>query len=127
MAHCAELDNQGIVLRVIVVNEMYDDLTCEQWCEKIYGGTWIKTSYNTKGNVHYEPSGLKPDDGVPFRKNYAGMGSKYDFTLDAFIAPQPFPSWKLNKETCLWEAPKVKPNDGNFYDWSEKTQEWVKF
>lgn len=127
MAHCAEIDNQGIVQRVIVVEDYYDDLTCEQWCIKTYGGMWKKTSYNTIGNKHYIPDGLTRDDGIPFRGNYAGIGSKYDSENDIFIPRQPFPSWTFNVKTASWEAPKVKPNDGKYYDWNEKTQEWVKF
>ena len=58
------------------------------------------------------------------RKNYAGIGFKYNESLDAFIPPQDFPSWILNEETCLWEAPVAKPDDGQKYDWNETTQQW---
>ena len=58
------------------------------------------------------------------RKNYAGIGFSYDSTRDAFIPPQPYPSWTLNEETCLWEAPAAYPDDGNKYNWNEETQAW---
>ena len=78
---------------------------------------WKQTSYNTYGGVHRY-------GGTPFRKNYAGIGFKYNESLDAFIPPQDFPSWILNEETCLWEAPVAKPDDGQKYDWNETTQQW---
>ena len=58
------------------------------------------------------------------RKNYAGIGYTYDEDKDAFIAPKPFNSWTLNEETCQWEAPVVKPDDGKIYNWNEETQQW---
>jgi len=58
------------------------------------------------------------------RKNYAGIGYTYDQGRDAFISPQPFNSWKINETTCQWEAPVVKPDDGQDYDWNEETQQW---
>lgn len=119
MAHCAEIDNQGIVKRVIVVEENYGDLTCEQWCEKTYGGTWLKTSYNTRAGNHEQ-------GGVPLRGNYAGVGYSYDGKLDAFLPPKPFKSWKVDKKTCTWKAPKVMPSDGKKYRWNEEALEWVK-
>ena len=117
MAHCAEINNQGIVTRVIVVDEMYGNLTCEEWCEKTYGGMWKKTSYNTLRNKHSL-------GGVPFRKNYAGIGWKYDFGLDAFIPPKPFPSWILDTETCSWKSPTPK-KPGKKQHWDESTGDYV--
>lgn len=81
-------------------------------------GQWIQTSYNTHGGQHTQ-------GGTPLRKNYAGIGFSYDSQLDAFIPPQPFPSWLLNNDTCLWEAPTPKPNDDKFYKWEESSQSWV--
>jgi hypothetical protein len=46
---------------------------------------------------------------ITIRKNFAGIGFKYDQTRDAFIAPKPFNSWTLNEDTCRWEAPVAKP------------------
>lgn len=117
MAHWAELDENNVVLRVLVgnnddPNEGYD------WLIENLGGTWVKTSYNTHGGVHSE-------GGTPLRKNYAGIGYSYDEDLDAFIPPQPFESWTLNEDTCLWEAPVAYPEDGKMYSWDEDTTSWV--
>jgi hypothetical protein len=60
-----------------------------------------------------------------FRKNYAGIGFTYDATRDAFIPPQPLPSWVLNEETCLWDSPIPFPIDGQSYYWDEATTSWV--
>ena len=87
-------------------------------------GTWLQTSYNTRGNVHYGPDG-KPDGGIALRGNYAGLGYTYDSTYDVFYAPQPYPSWILNHSTWLWEAPVPYPNDGKNYYWDEATLSWV--
>lgn len=80
-------------------------------------GEWIQTSYNTRGGQHPE--------GRPLRKNYAGVGYTYDRVRDAFIPPQPFASWSLNENTCLWEAPVPYPDDGKIYHWDEETTSWV--
>jgi len=79
---------------------------------------WVQTSYNTRGGVHTL-------GGTPFRKNYAGKGYKYDEDRDAFIPPQPFNSWTLNEDTCLWETPSAYPDDGKRYTWNEETTSWV--
>jgi len=84
---------------------------------------WKQTSYNTGGGVHKL-------GGTPFRKNHAGRGFTYDEDRDAFIAPQPYPSWTLNETTCRWEAPVAYPDDGKRYHWNEvayqadNTQGW---
>lgn len=62
-----------------------------------------------------------------FRKNYAGVGFVYDEELDAFIAPPVFPSWVLNRETCQWEAPYPRPDDGKTYGWFEPNRQWIEF
>lgn len=116
MAHFAKVEN-GLVQQVIVADT-------EEWCEENLGGTWIQTSYNTHGNIHYDANG-QPDNGVALRKNYAGIGYHYDGI--GFYAPQPYPSWTLNDETYIWEAPIPKPNDGKVYEWDEDNQEWVLF
>ena len=82
------------------------------------GGICKRTSYNTIGGVHQ-------NGGTPFRKNYAGVGDTYDPVKDAFYAPQPFESWTLNEESCLWEAPVEKP-EGEYW-WKEDTTEWVDY
>ena len=96
MAHWAEIDENNIVLRVLV-GDNNDPDEGYQWLVDHLGGTWIKTSYNTKGGVHEL-------GGTPFRKNYAGKGMIYDKTRDAFIPPKPQEEgdWVLDEETCLW-------------------------
>jgi hypothetical protein len=109
MAHYAKVED-GVVTQVIVAHS-------KLWCEEILGGTWVQTSYNTQGGVHLL-------GGQPLRKNYAGIGYSYDETKDAFIAPQPYPSWVLNEDTCLWEAPIAYPTDNLMYEWNEETENW---
>ena len=82
------------------------------------GGICKRTSYNTIGGVHQ-------NDGTPFRKNYAGVGMTYDPVRDAFYGPQPFESWTLNEESCLWECPVERP-EGEYW-WKEDTGEWVDY
>ena len=115
MAHFAELDANNVVLRVIVVgNKDTSDASGVEkesigkaFCERLFGGNWVQTSYN--GNI---------------RKRYAGIGYSYDPTLDAFIAPQPYPSWTLDANAD-WQAPVPMPDDGKMYSWDEAAQEWV--
>lgn len=121
MGHYAKVNN-GIVEKVIVAkadffNTFVDDSP----------GTWIKTSYNTRGGVHYQPNSGTPseDQSKALRKNYAGIGYTYDEALDAFIPPQPFDSWTLNEDSCLWEPPVAYPDDENNYVWDEDTTSWV--
>jgi len=78
---------------------------------------WKQTSYNTHGGVHKL-------DGTPLRKNHAGIGYTYDEDKDAFIPKQPFNSWTLNEDTCRWEAPSARPDDGKRYEWNEETTSW---
>ena len=121
MAHFAKIGKGNIVERVEVVNN--NVATIEQdgvdFLNNLYKSrdVWKQTSYNTKGGIHKL-------GGTPFRKNYAGIGYKYDQTRDAFIPPKPFNSWILNEDSCLWEAPVVKPDDGNYYNWNEETTSW---
>ena len=118
MAHWAEIDNTGTVLRVLVVPDEQDERGQEFLADDLgLGGTWKKTSYNTAGGVHQL-------GGTPFRKNYAGIGYKYDATRDAFIPPKPFASWTLNETTCLWDSPVPYPTDGKQYTWNEDDQAW---
>ena len=108
MAHFAEIKN-GVVERVIVADT-------KEWCENNLGGEWVQTSYNTFGGEHKL-------GGTPLHKNYAGIG----FTFDGvgFAAPQPFPSWTLNQQSYLWEAPTPMPTDNKLYTWNEEDLEWV--
>ena len=118
MAHFAKVVN-GVVDQVIVAEPEFFDTFVDS-----SPGEWIQTSYNTRGGVHYNPETGEPDGGVALRKNYAGVGFTYDRDKDAFIPPQPYPSWTLNEETCLWEAPVAYPEDGQLYTWNEDTTSW---
>ena len=121
MAHYAELDSNNVVKQVIVVSNA-DTSTAQgeekesigiAFCERLLGGTWVKTSYNAK-----------------IRKNYAGIGFTYDKDRDAFIPPKPYASWVLNETTCLWNAPVAYPTDigtteePKRYSWNEETIGW---
>ena len=118
MAHFAEIDKDGTVLRVLVVSDDQEDRGQEFLADDLgLGGTWKKTSYNTVAGEHRT-------GGTPFRKNYAGIGFKYDATRDAFIPPKPFASWVLNEDTCVWDAPTPMPTDGKLYTWDEDTTSW---
>lgn len=119
MGHYAFLDGNNIVTEVITgKDEGEDGINWEQWYGEFRGQVCKRTSYNTSGGVH-------SSGGTPFRKNYAGIGYRYDEARDAFIPPKPFASWVLNEDTCLWEAPIAYPNDGKFYSWDEEAQNWV--
>lgn len=109
MAHFAKVED-GIVTQVIVAEQDVIDTG-------LFGDGWIQTSYNTYGGQHPE--------GRPLRKNFAGIGYTYDAERDAFIPPKNFPSWTLNEDTCLWEAPVPYPEDGALYRWDEETLSWV--
>jgi hypothetical protein len=117
MAHFARVIN-NIVVEVIVAEQDYIDTLPDHWA-------WVQTSYNTYGGKHYDPETRKVDTKLPLRKNYAGIGFKYDKELDAFIPPQPYPSWKLDTDTCLWNAPIPYPQDDKQYIWNESELEWT--
>ena len=111
----AEINEEGIVQRVIVVdnNDMLDaegnesEAVGAAFCHNLLGGTWKQTSYN--GNM---------------RKNYAGIGYTYNADKDAFIPPKPFSKWVLNEDTCQWEAPVAYPTDEKLYVWNDNKGEW---
>ena len=111
MAHFAKLGKGNKVLSVEVVHN--DIATSEQagvdFLNNLYGtrDVWKQTSYN--GNM---------------RKNFAGIGFKYDQARDAFIEPKPFGSWILNEETCRYDPPIAYPSDGKIYFWNEETKQW---
>jgi len=131
MAHFAQIDNNNIVTQVIVVADA--DTADAQgnhmesigiaFCQRLIGGNWKQTSYNTLGGVH-------TNGGTPFRKNYAGLGYTYDAGRDAFIPPQPYASWVLNESSCLWNPPVAMPSDAGqgeppkMYNWNEETKAW---
>jgi hypothetical protein len=117
MAHFAKLDENNVVIDVAVVNNI-EILSADGSESEVMGvaflirwsggySNWKQTSYNGK-----------------IRKNYAGIGYTYDSDRDAFIPPQPFPSWVLNEETCRWDAPVAMPTDGQRYNWDESTTSW---
>ena len=115
MAHFAELDENNIVTKVIVVhnNELLDDEGQEneakgvEFCNSLFGHTnWVQTSYNNN-----------------MRKQFAGVGYTYDSDKDVFVAPQPFPSWSLD-DNSDWQPPTPMPEDDNLYSWNEETQNW---
>jgi hypothetical protein len=121
MAHFAELDENNIVLRVIVVdNENTADADGnevesigQQFCTDLLGGTWVQTSYNHNQRVRY-----------------ATKGDTYDAGLDVFYGPQPFPSWILDASVLTWVAPVAYPAPGEdgitgVYNWDEDTTSWV--
>lgn len=107
MSHFAKIEN-NIVVQVIVAEQDYIN-TKE--------GEWIQTSYNTRGGQHLLSR-------TPLRKNYAGIGYLYDRERDAFITQQPFPSWNLNEDSCIWEPPIPLPQDDNLYYWNENKINW---
>ena len=109
MAHYAFLDANNMVTEVIVGKDETD--LSEDW-EQFYGA--IRTQVCKRTSYHGN-----------IRKNYAGIGYAYDAARDAFIAPQPFPSWVLNEQTCQWEAPVPMPTDGKIYAWGEDAMAWV--
>lgn len=118
MAHFAELDENNVVKRVIVVgnadtsdaNGVEKEHIGAAFCERLLGGTWKQTSYNGK-----------------MRKRYAGIGFTYNAALDAFVPPKPYPSWLLDNDTAEWKAPVEMPaaREGYYYVWDEETTNWV--
>jgi len=102
MSHFAKLDNNNIVTQVIVAEQ--DFINSGHVGDSF---RWVQTSYNNN-----------------FRKNYAGVGYTYDRVRDAFIPPQPYPSWILNEDTCRWDAPVPYPDADNKYTWNEEITNW---
>ena len=127
MSHFAKVIN-GIVEQVIVAEQDFINSGAVGDSSQ-----WVQTSYNTRLGVHYNPETGEPsaDQSKALRKNYAGVGYSYDPVRDAFIPPQPFPSWLLNEETCNWYPPVPLPADSGigdppkFYEWDEETVSWV--
>ncbi len=120
MGHFAKVVD-GKVTQVIVAEKDFFDTFVDS-----SPGQWLRTSYNTRGGVHYEPNSNTPsaDQSMALRKNYAGIGYSYDAQRDAFIPPKPFNSWVLDEQTCLWNAPVPMPADGKAYEWDEVTTSW---
>lgn len=116
MPHFAKLDENNVVTFVTVGRQEDDGKENELTART--GDVYKQTSYNTSGGIHLL-------GGIPFRKNYAGIGYTYDEQRDAFIPPKPFASWVLNEDTCQWTAPTPMPEDGGMYSWDEATTSWV--
>jgi len=101
MSYFAKIEN-NIVIKVIVADADFFNTFVDD-----SAGIWLET---------------KMDGSI--RKNYAGIGFSYDSTRDAFIPPQPYPSWTLDEDTCLWECPVAYPDDGKMYNWNETDKQW---
>ena len=113
MAHFAKLDGNTVIQVIVVANDDTADeegneseATGIKFCSDLLGGTWIQTSYNDN-----------------FRRRFAGVGYTYDAERDAFIPPEPFPSWSLD-DNDNWTPPTPHPNDGGDYNWNEATGQW---
>ncbi|MEO5362799.1 MAG: hypothetical protein H7838_04155 [Magnetococcus sp. DMHC-8] len=120
MAHFAEINENGVVLRVLACQ----DTETPHNLSSALGGRWIQTSYHTRGGVHFGSDGV-PDGGAALRKNGASPGYVYDEQRDAFIPPPPFPSWTLQEESCLWAPPVPRPVEGGAWRWDEASLTWV--
>jgi hypothetical protein len=119
MGHYAKVA-YGVVQQVIVADQNFIDNYVDNT-----PGTWIQTSYNTRGNVHYGPDG-QPDGGRALRGNYAGIGYTYDHMNDVFYPPRPYNSWTIGAETnWTWTPPAAYPADGKMYTWNEAATTWV--
>ena len=113
MQHFAKVIN-GVVEQVIAIDS--EMLATGHWGDP---SDWVETCPYTYGNAHSE-------GGEPLRKNHAQVGGSYDKDKDVFIPPKPFPSWVINEDTCLWEAPTPRP-EGIVAPlmWDEATLSWI--
>ena len=122
MSHFAKIENN--IVTFVTVGRQEDDGLELELCERT-GDTYRQTSYNTRGGVHYTDGEPSADQSKALRKNYAGIGYTFDEERDAFIPPKPYPSWLLDEDTCLWEAPVTYPTDGGMYTWDEASLSWI--
>ena len=101
MSHFAEIDNNGIVQRVIVAEQDFIN-------SGLVGDSfnWVQTSFNNN-----------------FRKQFAGTGFTWDKTNEVFVAPAPYASWTLDGNHD-WQPPTAMPDDGKKYMWNEGTKSW---
>ena len=104
MSHFAEINSSSIVQRVIVAEQ--DFINSGAVGDSFL---WVQCSYNAN-----------------FRKQYPGIGYKYDKTNDVFITPQPYPSWSLDG-SFDWQPPTAKPDDGKLYEWDEENTQWTEY
>jgi hypothetical protein len=115
MAHFAEINDEGLVLRVIALNNeiLIDQNGVEseekgvEFCRNLFGGHWLQASYN-----------------ATFRKNFPGPGYRFDSDLNAFIPPKEFESWVLDETTCRWFPPIPMPDLGIALQWNEQINNW---
>ena len=119
MSHFAKVKSRKVLEVIVAEQDFINALPKET------GVKWVQTSYNTRGGVHFKPNSDEPSGEDGLRKNYAGVGMTYDTGRDAFYPPKPFPSWVLNEDTCLWEAPTAMPDNDKFFQWDESKKEWV--
>jgi len=125
MASFVEIDVSNIVIRGVALDDEDTQDESGNEVESVgakylsdgFGGTWKRTSYNTQGNIHRL-------DGIPFRKNFAGIGFTFDAARNAFIPPKPYDSWTINEDTCQWDAPTAYPDESKVYRWNEDTTSW---
>jgi hypothetical protein len=118
MSHFAKVSN-GKVIQVIVAEKEFFDTYIDS-----EPGTWIQTSYNTRGGIHYDQNG-NPDGSIALRGNYAAIGYIYDQVNDVFYPEQPYPSWSISAPDWIWKAPTNMPNDGKMYIWNEDIKNWT--
>ena len=134
MGHFALLNSENIVTFVTVSRDEDDNRELE--ISQQTGDKYRRTSYNTRGGVHYRSDNNTPseDQTKAFRKNYAGLGYSYDEQRDAFIPPKPYPSWLLDEFSCLWDSPIPYPDITNIplpyqiynrYFWNEEIVNWL--
>lgn len=123
MAHFAEIDENNIVLRIVVIDDEHEHRGHEFLSQDLgLGGTWLKTSYNTFRGEHL-------NGGTPLRKNYAGIGDRYDPNLDAFIPKCPYASWvDVDPVTATHLPPIPQPpseeSDPFVWEWDEENINW---
>ena len=117
MGHFAKIVNNKVVQVIAADTQEFVDSLPKTNELNMYPSKWIQTSYNTQGGVHLL-------GGTPLRKNFAWVGAEYDEVRDAFYKSQPYDSWTLNENTCYWEAPIARPEDG-LWNWDEANQVWV--
>lgn len=125
MAHWAEIDENNIVLRVVVGDNNKPDESY-QWLVDNLGGTWLKTSYNSRNGKRIDPKTGEIIIGAhPYRGNFALPGGTYNQEYDIFIDPCPFSAWVLDIKTCRYLPPWSKPIDGKHYEWDEEVSDWL--
>ena len=117
MSHFAKVVDGKVINVIVAEPEFFNHFVDSS------PGQWIQTSYNTRGNKHYDQNNQE-DDIPPLRGNFAGIGYTYDAQNDVFIAPQPYASWTLNESNWTWEPPVAMPKDGKTYQWNESEQSW---